>query len=281
MGVALSQVSARLNQIALVGQFGGDLGDDFTGRDGREPTGEAALPEAVTALVSQGLARLQAVPDTQASFLFLQAILGRLPSHALLRNFRRRVVIFTPDDNLAWLTTIVAKSSGSAAGFSSRIVTDKWVVVSKSRIESRLIDRVISAIDPGASRGYVSAKWAGNGAQLLESTTPSTLQNLILSSPRLLFFHWDLSVEQSQAVMALSGIRNTKLWLALFSGGESGLANWPSDPPDSHRHFMAWRALSLITGVVAESVGDFKPWRDVRAIFAPQGIKPFHEALIS
>lgn len=247
------------------------------------PSERGQGPAKLENVVRQWLLSLQEAPDNESGFLLLQALLGRLPSQGLLKSFCRRMRVFSVEENLQWLTSAVAGSAGSSAQVPSRLVSGVWVVVSGHKVAAESISQAISVVCPEGSDsnvGAIQASWSGSSPELMELSDHGEKTSLILGSPKMIFFDWSLSVEQSQALAAMKLVPGGQVWLVVTSIDASQQIAWPAQTSQAHERFMAWRALSAITGIIGAKGQDLSLWHDIRSIYEPQGISKFEERVL-
>lgn len=241
----------------------------------------AVNPADLDNAIIESLQELRTEPDIEEAFLFLQSLLGRLPGKALLRSLMRRVRIFSVEENLQWLVRAIAGSTGSVAPLPSVLVGSRWVVVGADSIGPTQVRRAISAIDPGTQGDHLLARWVGRASQLVANVPDHGLASLLLKSQNLLLYQWDLSADQSHAVLAMGGLLKSEIWLVADEPQTKEVSRWPESGQWSYQRFLAWRALGSITGVVGSDHSSIQCWNDVRDIYAPQGVPPLKVALIS
>jgi hypothetical protein len=267
---ALNPLTSALSRLAQIGPI------DIS-------FGRAQGPIRLEIVVRQWLIRLQAAPDNQAGFLLLQALLGRLPSQELLKSFCRRIRVFSVEENLQWLSSAVAASAGASAQMPSRLVSGAWVAVGGQAVAAETLSQAISVAcveGSGSNVGVIQASWSGGSPELVEFSDQGERTSLLLGSPKLIFFDWSLSIEQSQAVAAMKLVPEGEIWLVVASIEVDQQNTWPAQTSNAHERFMAWRALSVVTGIIAARGQDLSHWHNVRSIYEPQGIPKFEERFL-
>jgi len=209
---------------------------------------------------------LQQQPSPDEAWFFLQCLLGCLPSRSLLRGFRRRLGTLGTDEVMSWLLGALSRTPAFAPS-TARYVVSNTVYLTNGAREVRGDEDLT---------GFTWARWHDEWPILLNSDESDVC--LLISAPSLLVVaDLNLSVAQCEAVLAVSDLVESELWLDADALSESQFLMWPQTPGDAYGRFMQWRTIFGATGVFSRGSTDFQRLRTIRKLYAPQGSQPLKE----